>query len=360
MEKIQVGNKTCLYLNHQKLMENSYKKIDFKETFQLKKELFNFTSKVIGLPENTLNPNEIKNTKRKRKAGTEAEDENTLKEKSDIQPFLNIIQSILKGQEENKSTMPRVWENHIEFPQFRGANNTALYQNTKFTNEEYIIPPNTKFFNYNIEDLPKLLPELEKYDVLIMDMPWQNKYIRRLKKVKQSLAYQLLDNEVLKKMPIQELIHPKSLVILWCTNALQHRKAIEEEFLPCWNLKLLHTLKWYKINTSGELISSIKTEGFKQPYELLYIACHKERNLQDLQGLAEVDFLVSIPSIIHSHKPPLIEWLNEFLQNSKDFKGLEIFARYLQPQFTSIGLEVLKLMNKSLYTKQFYDSTIEL
>ncbi|GBP12314.1 Methyltransferase-like protein 4 [Eumeta japonica] len=150
-------------------------------------------------------------------------------------------------------------------------------------------------------------------------------------------------------MPIPQLMHKNSVVVLWCTNASQHHKAIQEEFLPKWNLQLVHKLKWFKINTVGELISTPKPDGFKQPYEMIYIACSKENDILNFNGITKVDFLISIPSIIHSHKPPLTDWLKTFLPNNTNFKGLEIFARYLQPQFTSIGLEVLKLMDIRLY-----------
>lgn len=351
METITINDKCCIFLNHQKIIEELYQQTTTKdnETYSLQPELFNFKPKADDIRlESEGNLNRIKLTNRKRKA--ETENESTLKEKLLVQPFLEKIQEILVEPKQFIKNIPRFWEESQEFPQFRGGNQTNEFQTTEFSQNQFIIPPQTKFFNYNIEDLHKLLPELETYDLVIMDMPWQNKYIKRLKRVKSSLGYQMLDNDFLKKMPIGQLIHTDSLVVLWCTNALQHRKAIEEEFLPNWNLQVLHALKWFKINTLGKLISPVKPEGYKQPYEMVYIAYHKDRkNLDNLKELSAVDCLISIPSIIHSHKPPLIAWLRKYLTNTENFKGLEIFARYLQPHFTSIGLEVLKLMDKRLY-----------
>ncbi|XP_065363685.1 N(6)-adenine-specific methyltransferase METTL4 [Calliphora vicina] len=350
MQNIAIDNKICVFLNHHKLIQDLYQQHSESnlESYSLKQQLFNFKPKPVAFAlETSLSSKQIKNLNRKRKA--ETENDATLKEIFKLQPFLKEIQNNFLPPQENCEDLPRLWEEQQEFPQFRGANATNEFQITQFDKKDYIIPPKTKFLNYNIEDLPKLLLELETYDLITMDMPWQNKYIKRLKKVNTSLAYQMLDNDTLKKMPIPQLIHTNTLVVLWCTNALQHRQALEQEFLPYWNLQLVHTLKWFKINTAGELISPPKPEGFKQPYELVYIACHKDRDLLELKELTMVDFLISIPSIIHSHKPPLVEWLKKFLPSSENFKGLEIFARYLQPQFTSIGLEVLKLMDKRLY-----------
>lgn len=350
METIFINEKCCIFLNHKTLIDNLYQQATTcnKKSYSLQQELFNFKPKENSISLETKDSNRIKLTNRKRKAETETEI--ILKEKLFVQPFLERIQENFTGSTHFTENIPRFWEELQEFPQFHGSNQTNEFQTTQFSQKDFIIPPQTKFFNHKVEDLQKLLPELETYDVIIMDMPWHNKYIKRLKKVKSSLGYQMLDNDSLKKMPIHQLIHTDSLVVIWCTNALQHRKAIEEEFLPKWNLQLLHALKWFKINTLGDLISPLKPEGYKQPYEMVYIAYHKERkNTNDLKKLISVDCLISIPSIIHSHKPPLITWLKKYLTNSESFKGLEIFARYLQPQFTSIGLEVLKLMDKRLY-----------
>uniref|UniRef100_A0A1B0BCR0 Uncharacterized protein n=1 Tax=Glossina palpalis gambiensis TaxID=67801 RepID=A0A1B0BCR0_9MUSC len=54
--------------------------------------------------------------------------------------------------------------------------------------------------------------DLNRYDLIVMDMPWRNKYIKRLKTVKQSLSYDMLRNEELKSMPIEQLTHSKTLV----------------------------------------------------------------------------------------------------------------------------------------------------
>ncbi|XP_037939781.1 N(6)-adenine-specific methyltransferase METTL4-like [Teleopsis dalmanni] len=200
-----------------------------------------------------------------------------------------------------------------------------------------------------VKTIQRLLPELCQFDLIVIDPPWRNKYIRRLKRVRQELSYQMLSNEELRNLPISQLIHKHSLVAIWCTNSSQHQTALLEEFLPEWNLQLLHVLKWLKLNINGEPISSISNAGQKQPFEMLFIARHQEADVDFATSIRQVEMLFSVPSIIHSHKPPLYAWLGEYLQNEP--KCLEIFARYLQPSFTSIGLEVLKLMDERLYSK---------
>ncbi|KAI9576148.1 hypothetical protein GQX74_013889 [Glossina fuscipes] len=319
--------------------------------YSLKAELFNFS------PRLSLNNKGSDNFKKqvdknKRLLGKRKPDcaNKGLREFNQrLLPFLQHIKAEIFPNHQEMENMPRYWDMGYEFPQFHGVNGTKRFQSFSFHNREFIIPPLSRFFNHDIRNLSSLLKDLDKYDLIVMDMPWRNKYIRRLKKVKQSLSYDMLRNEELKSMPIEQLTHSKTLVALWCTNSHQHQRMLIEDFLPKWNLKLVHSLKWFKLNTEGNLIGPLKGQGFKQPYETLYIACHKNNDLESVENLREISFIFSIPSIIHSHKPPLYTWLKEYWPGVKDLKCLEIFARYLHPHFTSIGLEVIKHRENAAY-----------
>uniref|UniRef100_A0A1B0A8P5 Uncharacterized protein n=1 Tax=Glossina pallidipes TaxID=7398 RepID=A0A1B0A8P5_GLOPL len=74
------------------------------------------------------------------------------------------------------------------------------------------------------------------------------------------------------------------------------------------------------------LIGPLKGQGLKQPYETLYVACHKNNDLESVENLRKISFIFSIPSIIHCHKTPLCTWLKEYWPGEKDLKCLEIFA----------------------------------
>ncbi|CAH2042228.1 unnamed protein product, partial [Iphiclides podalirius] len=58
--------------------------------------------------------------------------------------------------------------------------------------------------------------------------------------------------------------------------------------------------------------------------------------------------LISVPSALHSHKPPLLDVLGQYME-SKNPQTLELFARYLLPNTTSVGFEPLKWQHISLY-----------
>ena len=55
--------------------------------------------------------------------------------------------------------------------------------------------------------------------------------------------------------------------------------------------------------------------------------------------------IISVPSAIHSHKPPLIEVFKELNMIDENSECLEIFGRNLTPGWTTFGNEALKLQN---------------
>lgn len=371
MYKLQIRNKTAIYLDHRELINNIYNNdIDeAEEICELREELFHFHARVKDIKDlrAMLEPKtDVKdahltgdqNNTRKRKS----KNTNAITELTHLQALAEETLQYLKQYKQFKqfekhtdASFPRYWEDitREDFPIFNGVNKTATFQRCQFGALSYLIPPHCKFFNCNVEELTKLLPQLIPYsvgyDLIVLDPPWRNKYIRRLKRVRQELAYKMLTTEQLSHMPIKELVHKRSIVTIWCTNSRELQRAIVEDLFPKWNLRLLHRLYWLKINTDGKLIRTIDTSGLKkQPFEMLYIACHLESEPDYCTDLKNVTTILSVPSIVHSHKPPLLPWLKDVLPENPNC--LEIFARFLHPQFTSIGLEVLKLMDERLYT----------
>ena len=55
--------------------------------------------------------------------------------------------------------------------------------------------------------------------------------------------------------------------------------------------------------------------------------------------------IVSVPSAIHSHKPPLVKVFEELKIIDEHSTCLEIFGRYLTPHWTTFGNEAIKLQN---------------
>ena len=62
-------------------------------------------------------------------------------------------------------------------------NNSDFTVISEINGESYLIPPKCRFFNNDIKNIGKLLEENEKFDFIVLDPPWWNKYIRRAKSV---------------------------------------------------------------------------------------------------------------------------------------------------------------------------------
>ncbi|KAF2348533.1 MT-A70-like [Trinorchestia longiramus] len=83
-------------------------------------------------------------------------------------------------------------------------------------------------------------------------------------------------------------------------------------------------------------------------------SCHTAHtHVRARSNAADDEFflLVSVPSALHSHKPPLNDVVRELGYAGSNDSCLELFARSLVPGWHSIGLEVLRLQRASLYDK---------
>ncbi|XP_053694231.1 N(6)-adenine-specific methyltransferase METTL4 [Sabethes cyaneus] len=236
-------------------------------------------------------------------------------------------------------------DNYSSDTVFKGSNNSPFTVICEFFNESFIIPPKCRFFNSNVSDMCNLLnPDDEKFDFIVMDPPWWNKYIRRTKAANRKVGYQMMDNESIKSIPLEDYIHDDTIVVIWCTNSPTHETAIKETFLCKWKLKLLTTWFWVKVTNNGETICEFKESTKKQPFEKILIAT-SARNSR--WNFSSEKFIYSVPCALHSNKPPLLDLFTDLLP--KQPKCLELFARNVYPNFTSIGIEVLKLQNARLF-----------
>nr|QCH40414.1 DNA N6-adenine methyltransferase [Ixodes ricinus] len=174
------------------------------------------------------------------------------------------------------------------------------------------------------------------YDFILVDPPWENKSAKR----KRSYAT-LSRDELLLALPLSRLACPEGcLVAVWCTFNAAHLDFVVRRLLPSWGLPYLTTWYWVKVTKHGEPVRPFHCPH-KKPVELLVFGGSA------VEALPRDQVLVSVPSSVHSHKPPLSELIKPFVKTSA--KCLELFARYLVPGWTSVGNEVLKLQHLALY-----------
>ncbi|XP_054671899.1 N(6)-adenine-specific methyltransferase METTL4 isoform X3 [Grus americana] len=212
--------------------------------------------------------------------------------------------------------------------------------------QKYLVPPKSSFLLSDISCLQPLLNYKKKYNVIVIDPPWENKSVKR------SNRYSYLSSWQIKQIPVPALAAPNCLVVTWVTNRQKHLRFVKHELYPYWSVKTLAEWHWVKVTRTGEFVLPLDSLH-KKPYEVLVLGRvqggEKEalRKSEDVLPIPEHKLIVSVPCSLHSHKPPLTV-LAEFIK--PDVECLELFARNLQPGWTSWGNEVLKFQHIDYFT----------
>lgn len=178
-----------------------------------------------------------------------------------------------------------------------GANHQSFILK-EIGSETYLFPENCTFYSKDVKDLNKYITD-KKFDLILLDPPWWNKYIRRKRKHSDD-AYHMMYNEDLKKIPLKQYLLESGLVVVWCTNSNQNLTALYNEIFREWGVKTIARWYWLKITTSGIPVCEFAEFPRKQPFEQIIIASGSSVHIPTDK------LVVSVPSALHSHKPPLI------------------------------------------------------
>ncbi|XP_068438145.1 N(6)-adenine-specific methyltransferase METTL4 [Clinocottus analis] len=214
--------------------------------------------------------------------------------------------------------------------------------------QEYVIPPHTAFLLSDFTRIQPLVHFGRRFDLIVLDPPWENKSVKR------SRRYSALPSSQLKRLPIPTLASPNCLVVTWVTNRPSHLRFVRDELYPHWGVEVLAEWFWVKVTTSGQFVFPLDSHH-KKPYEVLVLGRYRSTadNATSSSVTSEVPvedqrLIVSVPSALHSQKPSLSEVLKPHV--GAEAKCLELFARSLQPGWTSWGNEVLKFQHTSYFT----------
>ncbi|XP_047536308.1 N(6)-adenine-specific methyltransferase METTL4 [Vanessa atalanta] len=226
-----------------------------------------------------------------------------------------------------------------------GGNNSDGPLCCKVKDDYFLIPPKARFLCGCVKEQCQKL-KTNKYDIVIADPPWWNKYIRRLKGANDKLSYSMMYNEDIASIPLKDLLSKNSLIAVWCTNALSNINAVKNIIFPEWGVEYVTTWYWLKVNIDLAPLCEFSAGCKKQPYERVIIG-----KVGEVKNIPCDLLLASVPSALHSHKPPLLDLLTPCM-DVKEVKILELFARYLLPNTTSVGYEPLKWQHISLYEER--------
>lgn len=213
--------------------------------------------------------------------------------------------------------------------------------------EEYVIPSHSAFLLSDFTRLQPLIHYETKFDLIVIDPPWENKSVKR------SRRYNALPSSQVKKLPIPLLASSECLVVTWVTNRLSHLRFVRDELYPHWGVEVIAEWFWVKVTTSGQFVFPLDSEH-KKPYEVLVLGRFSsdvdksEGSSSQSVSIEDHRLIVSVPSSLHSQKPCLSEVLKPYIRPSANC--LELFARNLHPGWTSWGNEVLKFQHASYFT----------
>ncbi|XP_068604260.1 N(6)-adenine-specific methyltransferase METTL4 [Brachionichthys hirsutus] len=211
--------------------------------------------------------------------------------------------------------------------------------------DEYVIPPRSAFLLSDFSRLEPLVRCGRRFDLIVMDPPWENKSVKRKR------GYSCLSSTQLKRLPVPTLASPNCLVATWVTNRQSHLRFVRDELYPHWGVEVPAEWFWVKVTTSGQFVFPLDS-NHKKPYEVLVLGRYRSSTVESSSQRSAVPLedrrlIVSIPSALHSQKPPLAEVLKPYV--GTEAKRLELFARSLQPGWTSWGNEVLKFQRTSYF-----------
>ncbi|XP_072307103.1 N(6)-adenine-specific methyltransferase METTL4 [Eucyclogobius newberryi] len=213
--------------------------------------------------------------------------------------------------------------------------------------EEYVIPAKSAFLLSDFTRVQPLVNYGLKFDLVVIDPPWENKSVKR------SRRYSALPSSQLKKLPIPLLASSNCLVVTWVTNRPSHLRFVRDDLYPHWGVEVVAEWLWVKVTTSGQFVFPLDSEH-KKPYEVLVLGRFSstvngtEGCWSESVSIEDHRLIVSVPSTLHSQKPPLSEALKPYIRPNA--KCLELFARNLLPGWTSWGNEVLKFQHASYFT----------
>ncbi|RVE47752.1 hypothetical protein evm_007641 [Chilo suppressalis] len=311
----------CCLLDHNEFIFNVYKDIVLNE----KKFTIKFNNKLFC----------IKNTKnsvnnRKRKHDQNIFTAETINVKNRYEKFkenllCNTEDKIQKEFDDLTTKEVReLSQNLFEATIFHyagksGGNNSETSLRCKIENDYFFIPPKCRFYCNCVKVQCANL--YCKYDIIIADPPWWNKYIRRLKTANDKLSYSMMYNEDIASLPVKELLSKNCLIAVWCTNAPSCIEAVKSQIFPAWGLEYVTTWYWLKVTVDLEPICAFGSGCNKQPYERLIIG-----KVGQINEIPKDRILISVPSALHSHKPPLLDLLTPYV-NVKKPEVLELFAR---------------------------------
>lgn len=126
-------------------------------------------------------------------------------------------------------------------------NSTDNYLVKDILGEKIIFPPKSEFHKHDVDFLKKLVHSGSIFDLIVIDPPWTNRFVKRKRNSSSASGYRSMNNNILSTLPIPNLCSENALVAIWCTNSKNHLDYVTNILLPNWNLNYIATWFWIKV-----------------------------------------------------------------------------------------------------------------
>ena len=202
----------------------------------------------------------------------------------------------------------------------------AMNENrTEWQKGTLVLPAETRWMNTDLSssnlDYVKENLTSHRFSLVLIDPPWENKSVRRAR------SYQTYHHtRLLELTPLIDACATEWIAV-WVTNKPAFREFILNTLFRAWNCEYICTHYWLKVAQNGQLVTPLESTH-RLPYEQLMVG-----RIGGTSSSTRSCVIKSIP-IRHSWKPPIDMLFPHHCSK------LELFARELRPQWTSIGNQV--------------------
>ena len=181
------------------------------------------------------------------------------------------------------------------------------------------------------------------FNFILLDPPWPSRSVKRTHKTAGSTyntSPSLWDiRDLILDTHLELLMAEECLVAMWITNKPGIRELVagENGIFACWGLDLVEEWLWLKTTTHGEPVTPL--DGlWRKPYEVLLLG--RKQSKEDSPEVKR-RVVIGVPDL-HSRKPCLKTIIEPLMEDSKDYRALEVFARHLVAGWCSWGDECIK------------------
>ena len=187
--------------------------------------------------------------------------------------------------------------------------------------QKFLIPAHTSFI---LDTFPSASNALKNYthdtgqfDLILLDPPWHNKAVSRLKR-KKHLSYNTMKDILSELPPVGNWLAPGGIVGIWCTNNVNMINKIKTILCKRWNVELIAEWVWLKVfsyqqsqadrkvTSRGEPVVDLSST-FRKPYEILLLA--RKSSTTEPIAIPDRKVVIAVPTY-HSQKPCLKGLLN--------------------------------------------------